>query len=324
MGRGPSYPYTDLEGSLVYTRKVYDYVKRGSAPVEAVVKDGLKLSPTSSGSQKVIAALRSFGLIEEAPASNGKATKLSARAIRILLDDQDSQERQDELKKAALSPKWYEYCWSKWGKDMPPAMRSNLLIEHGFIESTVDGFLNDYRKTIAFAGLMDDVIFKKDEQSIEIGKDSFKIGDWVQWETQGCLRLQKPSRIVAFVDGDGKYATVEGNENNPIPVAELIHVDAPREPEKPFTPQNIFISAIKPSGLTHSAAQPMVREESKMQTDVIAIGGTGITLQIEWPKEISQNAYNDLEDHLELLKKRAKRAIKADSVSDPAEIRPLL
>ena len=57
MGRGPSYPYTDLEGSLAYTRKVYDYVKRGSAPVEAVVKDGLK-PPTSSGSQKVIAALQ--------------------------------------------------------------------------------------------------------------------------------------------------------------------------------------------------------------------------------------------------------------------------
>jgi hypothetical protein len=309
MGRGPSYPSTDLEGAIAYTRKVYDYVKRGSAAVDAVVKDGLKLSPTSSGSQKTIAALRSFGMIEDAPASNGKAIKLSTRAIRILLDDQDSTERNEELKKAALSPKWYEYCWSKWGKDMPPAMRSNLLIEHGFIESTIDGFLSDYRKSIAFAGLLDDVILPKEGQGKDESKDRFKIGDWVQWETQGCLRLPKASRIVAFVDDDGKYATVEGYENNPIAVAELIQAEAPKESEKPFTPQNIFIPAIKPSGQIH----PVVREESKMQTDVIAIGGNSIILQIQWPTEITQEAYDDLDDYLALLLKRAKRAIKVAS-----------
>ena len=55
-----------------------------------------------------------------------------------------------------------------------------------------------------------------------------------------------------------------------------------------------------------------------MQTDVIAIGGTGITFQIEWPKEITQNAYNDLEDQLDLLKKRAKRAITEEKTVVPS------
>ena len=53
-----------------------------------------------------------------------------------------------------------------------------------------------------------------------------------------------------------------------------------------------------------------------MQTDVIAIGGNSITLQIQWPTEITQEAYDDLVDYLGILQKRAKRAIKVVP-SDP-------
>lgn len=304
MGRGPSYPYTDLEGAIAYTRKVYDYVKRGSAAVEAIVKDGLKLSPTSSGSQKVIAALRSFGMIEDAPGTNSKAVKLSPRAIRILLDDQDSHERQEELKKAALAPKWYEYCWSKWGKDMPPAMRSNLLIEHGFIESTVDGFLSDYRKSIAFAGLLDDVILPKDGQVKSESKDSFKIGDWIQWETQGCLRLPEARRITGFLE-DGKFVTVEGS-NDPVPADELIAA----------SPEDLAAGYPARSPIVIPQVANATQERAKMQTDVISIGGNSITLQMQWPTEITQEAYDDLDEYLKFLLKRAKRAIKSTTEPD--------
>jgi hypothetical protein len=306
MGRGPSYPYVDLEGAIGYARKVYDYAKRGSAPAEAVIKDGLKLSITSSGSQKVIAALRAFGLIEDSPGTNGKGLKLTNRAIRILLDEPDSAERQEEIKKAALSPKWYEYCWSKWGKEMPPAMRSNLLIDHGFVESTVSGFIEDYRKTIAFAGLLDDVLFNEKGKGVPQSKDGFKIGDWVQWETQGCLRLPTAKRISAFLD-DKKYATVEGSIN-PVPVAELIPAEPVEDAEKSKLAgqSNVVIPAFKPV--------PQ-QEGGKMQTDVIAIGGNSITIQIQWPTEITQEAYDDLVDYLALLQKRAKRAIKAAAIA---------
>jgi hypothetical protein len=319
MGRGPSYPYTDLEGAIVYTRKVYDYVKRGSAAVEAVVKDGLKLSPTSSGSQKVIAALRSFGLIEDAPGANSKAVKLSTRAIRILLDEPDSQERREELKKAALAPKWYEYCWSKWGKDMPPAMRSNLLIEHGFIESTVDGFLNDYRKSIAFAGLLDDVIFSGDGKSKDESKNSFKIGDWVQWERPGgILGLRQAKRLTGF-SPKGDFAFVE-DESTGIPINEVIAAERPETPEqaeKPFAPPNLFVSPFPVP-----PAKPAAQGDQKMQTDVIAIGGNSITIQIQWPTEINQEAYDDLVDYLALLQKRAKRAIKPAGQGERSSAEP--
>jgi hypothetical protein len=308
MGRGPSYPYVDLEGAIGYSRKVYDYAKRGPAPLESVITEAFKFSPTSSSGEKVTAALKSFGLIEDAAGTNGKAVKLSSRSVRILLDEPDSAERLEEIRKAAIAPKWYEYCWKKWGKEMPPAMRSNLLIEHGFVESTVDGFLSNYRKSIAFAGLMDDAYYPKDDKSGEESKDSFEIGDWVQWETQGCLRLPAAKQISTFLDG-GKYATLDGG-SNPVPVAELIPAEPPEGVENAAQPQNIFIPALK-----NVAQQTTQTEGLKMQTDVIAIGGNSITIQIQWPTEITQDAYDDLVDYLALLQKRAKRAIKAASAA---------
>ena len=58
-----------------------------------------------------------------------------------------------------------------------------------------------------------------------------------------------------------------------------------------------------------------------MQTDVIAIGGNSITIQIQWPTEITQEAYDDLVDYLALLQKRAKRAIKAQPSAD-SQVQP--
>lgn len=296
MGRGPSYPYVGLEEAIALTRKTYDYTKRATAPVESIVTEAWKYSPSSSGSQKVLAALRAYGLVEDAPGTQGKSIKLTPRAIRILLDEEDSQERKEEIRKAALAPKWYEYCWRTWGKEMPASMRSNLLIEHGFVDTTVEGFLKDYRRTIAFAGLLDDVVLGKNENGILESQDSFKPDDWVQWESQGVLRMPAAKKLTHY-SPDGKFAFVEG-EPTGIPAGELIAAEPP-ETNELLKPQNIFtVPAIKPSAL----------EGMKMHNDVIASGG--ITLQIQWPIELSQEAYDDLIDYLAILQKRAKRAIK--------------
>jgi len=308
MGRGPSYPYVDLEQAINLSRRIYDYAKRGAAPTESVIAEALKLSPTSSGSDKVIAALRYFGLVEDAPGANGKAIKLTPRSIRILLDEPDSAERFEEIRKAALSPKWYEYCWKKWGMDMPPAMKSNLLIEHGFVDSTIDGFLRNYRKSIAFAGLLDGTILYNSEESTEESKKQApKIGDWVQWEMPGgVLGLRKAKRLekLQFSASHGTFGFVEGDSTG-IPFEQLILADVPEDEPEKLSQSKIAVPSIK-------AIAP---EGTKMQTDVIAIGGNSITLQIQWPTEITQDAYDDLVDYLELLKKRAKRAIASKPIA---------
>lgn len=294
MGRGPSYPYVGLEDAISLSRKMYDYTKRGAAPVDSVIKEAWKYSATSSSGQKVLAALKAFGLIEEVQEKGSITTlKLSQRAIHILLEDQDTPERKEEIKKAALSPKWYDYCWKTWGKEMPPAMKSNLLIHHGFVDSTVEGFLKDYRKTVLFAGLLDDVIFS---DSLNEGIDSKvapQIGDYIQWESQGILRMPEAKKLSRI---ENEFAFVEGCPTG-IPLGEIIPAEAP-EPKPP-----IFRSPLSPI-VTFSAA----KGDTKIQSETFALP-EGVTGQLQWPSEISQEAYDDFVYQIEGLKRRVMRAV---------------
>lgn len=155
MARGPAYPYISLPNAVNYARKVYEFAKRSPALTNAVAKDKWGFSPTSSSSIKVLAALRYFGLVVLAGQGETETVKISERAYRILIDSESSPERQRALQEACLSPRAYKLCWDTWGADMPEAMRSNLIFEHGFIDSTVDAFLKNYRASLQFAGLLD-------------------------------------------------------------------------------------------------------------------------------------------------------------------------
>lgn len=194
MGRGPSYPYTGLEESIALARKMFDYAKRAPASLESVITEAWKYSPSSSSGLKIVAALRAFGLIEDVQNSNSKAIKLTARAIRILLDDANSVERREEIKKAALSPNWYGRCWKKWGPEMPPSMRASLLIDEGFVDTTVDAFLRDYRKSLAFAGLLDDINPVENAESSESDDNSASSLDRVESGSQDSSRPQTRSQ----------------------------------------------------------------------------------------------------------------------------------
>lgn len=153
MSRGPAYPYIDLKKAIVMAKKAYDFAKRSSVPSQALIVDAWEFSAKSSSGVKTLAALKYFGLLDEIAGNSHKNVKISDRAYRILFDSADSPERHIELREAALAPKHYRYCWDTFGSEFPPAMRSKLIFERGFIDSTVDVFLRDYKATVEFAGL---------------------------------------------------------------------------------------------------------------------------------------------------------------------------
>jgi hypothetical protein len=304
MGRGPSYPYVDLEQAIGLAKKLYDYARRAPAPVASVITEAWKYKPTSSSGIKVLAALKAFGLVEEVSSNNGKALKLTPRAVRILLDDPGSPERDLALQAAALSPRWYDYCWKTWGKEMPPSMRSNLLIDHHFVQTTVEAFLRDYKKSIAFAGLLSEDEAKSEFESSDESTKKFSIGDYVQWESQGAWQFKSPMRIRAFSE-DGEYAFVEG-ESTGVPVHELIPQAAPPlgEAISPPPPQP------KPLGFA-----PAAPTGANMRQDVFSLAEGTITIQ--WPASLSQESFQDFSDWLELLKRRIQRSVgpKTDAAS---------
>ncbi len=232
MGRGPSYPYVNLSEAVELTRKVYNFTRKSPAPLPSVVKDAWEYSPTSSSGEKVLAALKAFGLVEETVSGEAKMLKISERAYRILVDDAESAERLKALRDAALSPKWYKFCWETWGKEMPPSMRSNLLFEHHFVESTVDKFIEDYKASIQFGRIVEEAkeaVSKKKSKEEENG--SVQIGDAVQWESQGVVQFADPQRV-REVSEDGQWAFVEGS-NTGLPVKELTVVTQPIDSKTP-------------------------------------------------------------------------------------------
>jgi len=156
MARGPAYPFVDLEHAVEFAEKAYQYSRRSPAQADAIIQDAWKYSPTSSGSRKTLAALKYFGLFEEVGGTDGRLVRITDRAYRILVDDPNSAERRQALRDAALSPKAYLLCWNRWGAEMPPSMRSSLIFDEGFIESTVDNFISDYKTSIEYAGLLAD------------------------------------------------------------------------------------------------------------------------------------------------------------------------
>jgi hypothetical protein len=308
MGRGPSYPFVDLEEAIAATQKIYNYAKRSWAPSDAVVEHALKYSLKSSGGIKTVAALKAYGLIEESENEKSRAIKITDRAYRILVDDQSSPERIQAIKDAALSPKWYQYCWQKWGDTRPPAMRSVLLINHGFIPTTVDSFLKDYEKTLTFAGISGNERTTDGNTPDGSRAEShiFNIGDYVQWESQGVLRLPEAKRISTFFD-DGKFATVDGSKN-PVPVAQLI----PADPPVAAKPMNALTPAI-------TRIVTPIRGDVKMLTETFALP-SGVTGQLQWPTEMSVEEYQDFEYQLEGLKRKINRAVRG--TIPPAEPLP--
>lgn len=163
--RGPSYPNISLEDALGKARLFWQQEKRSAAPISAAARHW-GYSETSSSSKVVVAALLHFGLLEGSGSSDNRTVKLTARALDILLDEQDSQARLKATQDAARAPKLYADILRKWSAHELPSdqtMRFYLLREKGFNEGSIAGFLKDFRKTLSYAKLDKTPIINTDE-----------------------------------------------------------------------------------------------------------------------------------------------------------------
>ena len=151
--RSPAYPGLDLKAAIERARSFYHHEKRSSANV-AVAVQHWGYSPSSSGGRQTLAALISYGLLEDKGSGDQRSVTLTDLALRILLDDRpDSIERADTIRRAALLPKIHSELFSKWPSELPsnPNLRHYLLIEKKFNENIVDDFISQLRTTADFA-----------------------------------------------------------------------------------------------------------------------------------------------------------------------------
>jgi len=154
--RSPSYPYLNIKEAIERARSFWDAEKRHPAPIDAAAKDW-GYEPKSSAVALTVAALKKYGLLEDVGTAGGnqRQVKLTESALKILLTEEGSPEREAEIKTAALRPRLHRELWTKYGEQLPSdqTLKSWLLLEKKFNSTSVTDFIKIYKFTISFAKL---------------------------------------------------------------------------------------------------------------------------------------------------------------------------
>ena len=285
--RSPNFPAIDLQEALKRAKEFHNHEDRHPANIEVASRHwGYK--NYNSGGSVVIAALISFGLMESEGVGSSRRIKLSPLGLRIVLDPRPiSEERTQGLQKAALTPKIHQELWELWGKSLPSQENMQYhLLTRGFNRGTVDKFIEEYKNTLAFAGLLEDSKISPANE-----EEHVRVGDYVQWTSQGVDQFEEPRRV-RELSPDGTFIFVDDSETG-IPIEEVVKCDAPTgEKENGNSGRIIAAKRLPP--------------KPGMNNEVFALEEGDIVLQ--WPSKLSPEGFKDLEAWLKIILRKAKRA----------------
>jgi hypothetical protein len=303
--RSPAYPYINLETAIKRAKEFYAKEQRNAAPLRVAVKHW-GYEEKSSGGTQTAAALISFGLLGDEGTGDKRKVKLTENALRIVLDTRvDSEDRSKAIRSAALTPKIHQQLWRKWGNNIPSleTLKHTLVLDWKppFNPAAVDGFIKEYKDTIAFAKpdssatvpLADGDTtpeLEEEQGGGDKGGYSPRVGDYVQWEPKGILQFREPKRI-SSISADGTYAFVDGSSTG-LPVGELTKQPKPEADSTPL-----------PNNRT-------------MRQDVFSLAEGTVTIQ--WPTPLSADSIQDLKDWLKIVERKITRSeAPADEVKQP-------
>jgi hypothetical protein len=307
--RSPAYPFINLETAITRARQFYDKEQRNGANINVASKHWGFLEGSSSGAQTV-AALISFSLMQDEGVGEKRTVRLTQSALRILLDTRpESAEKAELIRQAALAPKIHRQLWENWGANFPSdaQLRHTLLFgwETPFNENAVDSFIAEYKSTVAFARLAEadkkETPVEQTDQTDRAQKTSYtpKIGDYVQWESQGILQLAEPGRV-RELSPDGDFAFLDGSYTG-IPIEQLIQEKAP------------MVSPL-PANVPLPSADMVPQEGSKVQgprvhmQEFVVPLSDGRRAVFQWPSLLTNEDVDDLKDSLKILERKVTRS----------------
>ena len=297
--RSPAYPFINLETAIKRAQEFYNHQLRNTASRVVAVKHW-GYQEKSSGGLQTIAALIAYGLMQDEGTGEKRKLKLTPNAIRLILDKRpDSTERAQLIKEMALTPKIHGDLWDKWGGSLPEEQVRYTLTaewEPPFNEKTVDGFIKEYKDTIAFAKLSEsDKVGSEDGNNGKSEDRGYvpKVGDYVQWESNGLLRMKEAAKLVRFSTND-TFAFVEGSATG-IPIGQVIRAEAPEA---------------APAALRSQITRPPVLPTTNMQEDVYSIPEGRLVVQ--WPASLSLESIEEIKGYLKLLEVKINRSLKKE------------
>jgi hypothetical protein len=165
--RSPNYPGIGLRQAVAKIDAIYKEDKLAPSPKAAALKHMGYENPHGEAG-RVVSALKSFGLIEEA----NDRFKFTQRGIDILARPDGDSQRLAALQQAAISPAIYRDLLKDYADSGLPsdtALRSELIAVKKFNPNAVDAFIRDFRDTLEFAGISDLAMLGLDVEELESG-----------------------------------------------------------------------------------------------------------------------------------------------------------
>lgn len=153
--RSPGYPYIALPSALEKAAVLWQVEGKHAAAVNVAMQHWGYKEDSSTG-YSCVAALKKFGLVDHEGMGDTRQVKLSDLALTILLDqDPASDARRAALRAAALGPRIHAELWDRYGTELPSdqSLKRYLVNDRAFNEASVDEFLDEYKQTMAFAGM---------------------------------------------------------------------------------------------------------------------------------------------------------------------------
>lgn len=308
--RSPSYPNMALSDAVVAVAKIEKLYR--SAPVDRASAAKLIGYTTLSGpANKALAALAAYGLFDRAGKGEARVTE---RARDILHADSDEQ-RKARLREAALEPSLFRELRERFaGIPVPPEDGVvTYLNRQGFNPNAVRPAAKAFLATMSYLeelGANDSHGDGEGEgadshQPGDVVYGGAAVGDLVQWEANGSLKLPGPRRVRAVSD-DGDWVFVEQSETG-IPMSEIIVQEKASGATK--QPPTLPLTEMPPPKGTRK--------------EVITLDEGDVT--ITFPTDLSSESFGDLKGALDLfIKKMQRRASPLNSPKARAEMKTAL
>ena len=230
--RSPSYPSMPLQDAVNAIARI-EKVYRTTPVDRAEAAKLIGYSALSGPAAKALAALASYGLLERA----GKGeTRVTDRAKMILYPGSE-EERLENLRAAALEPPLFRDLRERFEAVindgmLPESGVVRYLEKENFNPSAVRPAARAFLKTMEFLASHDldsshggEPLDGEDVPgpSSEAGSVTYggaRVGDLVQWESQGVLQFKEPKRV-RYVTKNGDWLAIEGSMTG-IPMNEVI------------------------------------------------------------------------------------------------------
>ena len=232
--RSPSYPSLSLKDAVEAVGKI-EARYRTSVVDRDEAATLIGFSRRSGPANQALASLASYGLLERA----GKGDARVTQRARDILHPNEPEDRIDHLEAAALTPPLFQELRDRFPDVQVPPQSGvvTYLNRRNFNPSAVPKAARAFLDTVSYLEELKgsdshDARSSNGEKSPLSGATAdppvaARVGDFVQWESQGVLQFVEPRRVRAISE-DGSWAFVEDSETG-IPMNELsVEVQEPQ------------------------------------------------------------------------------------------------